>query len=582
MSSAPNKLDALTGLRAFAALAVFVQHFVRAMDIKVNVGPMGGIAVSFFFVLSGFILVYVYKDKLTSSTIPKFYFTRFARIWPLHIACLLLMAWLAPRFLPPSDWPWLRTLSHWSLLQSWYPTLNWIHCYNGVAWTISVEAFFYLMFPFLLLGSSRQFCIKYACLFPLTFAAMIWMAATLEPVSPIKSIANASLNPIEVVQLFPPFRLLEFMTGMAAGMVFRSRESATGTDVKSTSGWKMTARATVVETLLVALSLGCFQLFYSCGLFRYLYSFETAGQALTYWFSYSGGMFFHAAVIYVFARSAGLVSRYFGSRVMVFLGEISFAFYMIHYQLLLFIKQEFWIGTNFSIVYFAVLTLALSLGVSAWLYYLVEVPAKETLLKWHAGKFSPSPSLFLTFGKSFQRRTQPPIIYALILVILVPVVITKLYKRADRKSFTAQKVLDSASPEFQSVQFTEKAELLAAEMVPRRGMARVNTVWRFSRPGRALISLHFVGTEHHCHQREIFCTPDTVGQPLASNMLVDQSMYSEADTITVSMSFDGEVLRPKPGHDNSGMVTDTGHYPVFSNDDLQEGLRISRLPVLLR
>lgn len=103
MSSASSKLDALTGLRALAALAVFVQHFVRVMDIKVNVGPMGGMAVSFFFVLSGFILVYVYKDKLTRSTTPKFYFTRFARIWPLHIACLLLIAWLTPRFLPSSD-----------------------------------------------------------------------------------------------------------------------------------------------------------------------------------------------------------------------------------------------------------------------------------------------------------------------------------------------------------------------------------------------------------------------------------------------------------------------------------------------
>ena len=582
MSSASSKLDALTGLRALAALAVFVQHFVRVMDIKVNVGPMGGMAVSFFFVLSGFILVYVYKDKLTRSTTPKFYFTRFARIWPLHIACLLLIAWLTPRFLPSSDWPWLRTLSHWSLLQSWYPTQNWVHCYNGVAWTISVEAFFYLMFPFLLLGTVRQFCIKYACLLPLTFCGMIWMAATIAPVSSIKSIANASLNPLEIVQLFPPFRLLEFMTGMAAGMIFRSRVSAALTAVKSPNHWTMTARATVLETLLIALSLGSFQLFYACGLFRYLHNIETGGQALLYWFSYSGGMFFHAAAIYVFARSAGLISRFFGSRVMVFLGEISFAFYMIHYHLLLFIKEEFWIGTNFSMGYFAALTLALSVGVSAWLYYLIEVPAKETMLKWYAGKFFPRPSLILTFAKSFQRRTQPPIIYGLILMVLVPIVITKLYKRADRKSFTAQKVLDSVSPEFQSVQFTDKAELLAAEMVPRRGKARVNTVWQFSRPGRALISLHFTGTEHHCHQREIFCTPDTVGQPLVCNMIVDQSKYGKSDTIEVSLSFDDEELRPQPEHDTSGMITDTGHYPVFSRDNLQEGLRSSRLPVLLR
>ena len=581
MASASNKLDALTGLRALAALAVFAQHFMSIMDIKVKLGPIGGIAVSFFFVLSGFILVYVYKGRLTGSTTPKFYFTRFARIWPLHIACLLLMMWLTPRVLPQCDWPWIRSFAHWSLLQSWYPSANWINCYNGVAWTISTEAFFYLMFPLLLLGTTRQFCIKYACLFPLTFGAMIWMASSIEPVSSIKSIANASLDPINIVQFFPPFRLLEFMTGMAAGMIFRSRVAAPATAVKSTINWKVTARATLLETLVFALSLLSFQLLYVCGLFRYLHSFETTGQAMIYWFSFSGGMFFHAAMIYVFARSKGLISRFFGSRAMVFLGEISFAFYMIHYTLIHFVKEEFWIGTNFSIGYFAALTLVLSVGVSAWLYYLIEVPAKETLLKWYAGTCSPFQSV-ATFAKSAQRTTQPPVIYALILVILVPVVVTKLYKRADRKSFTAGHVLESVSPEFQPVLFGNgQAELLGAEIVPRRGKARVNSVWRFSSPGTALISLHFSGTEHHCHQREIHCHADKVGQPLVTSMMVDQGKYGEAETLEVSLSFNGKEI---PLQTQLGKFdnTEANHCRIFSRGLLQEGLRINRLPVLLR
>lgn len=185
-SSHPNQLDALTGLRWIAALAVFAQHFMGIMDCKVIRGPVGGMAVSFFFVLSGFILVYVYKDRLSKTTTPRFYFTRFARIWPLHAVCLLLMAWLIPKFLPPTELPWLRVMSHWSLLQAWYPTANWIGCYNGVAWSISAEAFFYLMFPLLLLGTSGKFWIKYACLFAATFVAMIVMASTLAPASPIK------------------------------------------------------------------------------------------------------------------------------------------------------------------------------------------------------------------------------------------------------------------------------------------------------------------------------------------------------------------------------------------------------------
>jgi len=107
-----NKLDALTGLRAIAALAVFAHHFMGIMDCRVISGPIGGIAVSFFFVLSGFILVYVYKDRLRKASISKFYFTRFARIWPLHAVCLLLIAWMSSGHLPPTELPWIRGLSH--------------------------------------------------------------------------------------------------------------------------------------------------------------------------------------------------------------------------------------------------------------------------------------------------------------------------------------------------------------------------------------------------------------------------------------------------------------------------------------
>ena len=215
-----NKLDALTGLRAIAALAVFIQHYMGFMDCRVTNSPIGGVAVSFFFVLSGFILVYVYKDRLTSKAIRKFYFTRFARIWPLHAVCLLLIAMLLPSHLPPTDFPWIRAFSHWTLIQSWYPAVYWIGCYNGVSWSISAEAFFYLVFPWLLLGTPRQFWTKYAALFLATIGFLILIALTLDGTSPMKDVAGSTLDPRKIAQFFPPFRLLEFATGMAAGMAF--------------------------------------------------------------------------------------------------------------------------------------------------------------------------------------------------------------------------------------------------------------------------------------------------------------------------------------------------------------------------
>ena len=562
--SKANKLDALTGLRAIAALAVFAQHYMTMMDCRVTDAPVGGAAVSFFFVLSGFILVYVYRDRLTSTTTRKFYFTRFARIWPLHAACLLLIAMLLPKHLPPTDLPWIRALSHWTLTQCWYPAISWVGCYNGVAWSISAELFFYLVFPWLLLGTPRQFWTKYTCLFLATIGFLILIPFALGG-TPTGEVASSTLDPRVMVQFFPPFRLLEFATGMAAGMVFLKRSENRSAATAMTT----TLAATGLEMLVLGLSVCYFPIFKSTGLFNYIYSLPEIGPTLNYWTSFSGGMLFHAATIYVFARSAGWISRFMGSRAMVFLGEISFAFYMIHYPLIRFVKAEFWFGSNFSILYFALFGLALSLTVSAWLYYLVEIPAKQTMLKWYAGNATSKQLLFEMLVKPVQQMKRSSLLTALVLAIIVPIVITKVSQRIDRKSFTAAKVMQSVSPDFEAVDFGDQVELLAFDVVPRRDASRVVAVWKFSSPGAAVVSVHFAGTEFVSRKATINCRPEDVGQPIVMNMLVYQGKFEKADGIELSLNVNGQQ-------------DETNRYLAFSRSRLQQGLRMSRSPVLTR
>ena len=257
---------------------------------------------------------------------------------------------------------------------------------------------------------------------------LIWLATSFGPASPVKEIANASLDPRTFVQFFPAFRLLEFMTGMATGMIFLRRSLPSTTADSNVSKGFRTARATVLEVLVLALSMGCFYLFTFIGVFAYLPRFGEPGIVANRWLTYSGGMFFHAAVIYVFARSGGWVSRFFGSRTMVFLGEISFAFYMIHYPLNLFVKQKYWFGSNFSLWYFALLTLALTIGVSAWLYFLVEVPAKAALVKWYEGKLRPRQLPAEMLVKPMQQLASTPMLRLMILLIVVPVVVTAIIR----------------------------------------------------------------------------------------------------------------------------------------------------------
>ena len=85
-----KKLDALTSLRFFAAMAIVIEHTKDAFHVTAWIhSPIPyDYGVSFFFVLSGFILTYNYREIGDFAACRRFYVARFARIWPLHVDAL--------------------------------------------------------------------------------------------------------------------------------------------------------------------------------------------------------------------------------------------------------------------------------------------------------------------------------------------------------------------------------------------------------------------------------------------------------------------------------------------------------------
>ena len=90
----------LTSLRFLFALMIFFHHLRFLQDynsdifnwLYVKIFWEGYIGVSFFFILSGFIIAYNYQEKILKKKISfkKFIIARISRIYPLHILTLIL------------------------------------------------------------------------------------------------------------------------------------------------------------------------------------------------------------------------------------------------------------------------------------------------------------------------------------------------------------------------------------------------------------------------------------------------------------------------------------------------------------
>lgn len=134
-------------LRFIAAMGVVVFHFGRSVDSLSWGAPLWSISntgVSFFFFLSGFILSHVYGLRPVGGR-RAFYLARAARILPLYLLALSVTAILEMHRggLAFVDLPLSATL-----LQAWVPGHSQV--LNAPGWSLSVEAFFYLVFPFVL------------------------------------------------------------------------------------------------------------------------------------------------------------------------------------------------------------------------------------------------------------------------------------------------------------------------------------------------------------------------------------------------------------------------------------------------
>lgn len=363
----PQKLDALTSLRFFAAAMIVVGHahpifgsWGIATAAPLNQG------VSFFFVLSGFILAYNYPVLANSTEVRRFWLARFARVWPLHaITCLMWIA-LIYNFDRSTYFPGYeglaRLLTNLLLLQAWIPLHDWALSFNGVSWTLSAEFFFYACFPFLIARWKSYWSW-------LLFAEMAVIVAILLVANHLSLPAEDSypgVGLLEIVYFSPIVRVLEFLVGILVAFAVRS---LAGSEISlRDSEWflfEFVSLSAVVVSLLAAANFSGIS--------------QTLGGVSAYYFTREGLWLIFALLIGVFALSRGPLTRLLSTRIFVFLGEISFALYLCHSLVIHYLEPYVEQIQQYGLVGYLAFWSAL-LVLSTALFMGVEQPARRLIL----------------------------------------------------------------------------------------------------------------------------------------------------------------------------------------------------------
>jgi peptidoglycan/LPS O-acetylase OafA/YrhL len=338
------RLPSITGLRFIAAFGVFGYHVLTLLPSWTLLHPLlmsGQAGVSFFFILSGFVLTW--SDRPADSR-GAFWQRRAARILPSQLATwLVALPVSALRFGAwPHLWPMLATLT---LTQSWVPAQDVFFGVNGVAWSLSCEAFFYALFPALIplvraASSRRRVELLFGCLVLLAAIQLVgWRLAG-------GGISDPSGMAFWLVSVLPLSRLPEFVVGMVAAQAIRA-------------GQRPPIR--LVPAAVLSLFAG-----YLAGLFP---TSVVAGWLTLVPFT----LLICAAAQNDLRGCSGLLARRWAVR----LGEWSFAFYLTH-QLVLRTVGACWPAGKFALLQVCI-DLVLALAASAALYHWVEVPAERRL-----------------------------------------------------------------------------------------------------------------------------------------------------------------------------------------------------------
>jgi peptidoglycan/LPS O-acetylase OafA/YrhL len=356
----PARLNALTGLRTFAAVNIVFFHF---SDPKIfgwfaPVVNAGYASVSFFILLSGFVLAYNYAGRAREGKLNRvrFWEARFTRLYPIYLLSLLL-SWrvVAQEYSAHTHAMfWTGMVLTPLLLQGWIPSLATF--LNTPAWTMSAESFYYVIFPWL--AKVKR---------PERVGAHIVRLAVVWALGMVPGALYIFLNPDGIAHLDrwswgPWLQALKFtplphLASFFFGVLLANLDEFVG-------------RA---SRLRLMLGIGGF-----AGLFALL----ELGSRVPYALMHDGLLMPIFGCIILGLAGENFLASALGWRPLVFVGESSYCLYLLHFNLWNLIHDSKildWLGLSRFDPWISYVVL---IGLAIAALHLVEKPAQKLLRKW--------------------------------------------------------------------------------------------------------------------------------------------------------------------------------------------------------
>lgn len=340
------RVEQITFTRFLASLSIIIYHY--GSDIfpfnLTSLFKHANVGVSYFFILSGFVMIIAYYNKKEISILT-YLKNRFARIYPVYLLAILILFVFKLCF--SQNIPFKGIALNTFIIQAWVPgkALS----FNSPGWSLVVEFFFYSCFPFLFNLIYKKIIFKklivpIVLIFVLSQFVFYWLLTS----SFYKGYPSSSHD---LIFYFPPMHLNEFLIGNLAGLLYMNKFQ----------NWTKNYDWAIVSLTIILFST-----------MIYFSNISLHNGILAVLF---------LPLIFLVSTNNGVIAKISTLRSLVFLGEISYGMYILQKPIFTWVKKthHFFNSENEVFIFYSSL-LVLTLF-SALSYLLIETPLREAIKK---------------------------------------------------------------------------------------------------------------------------------------------------------------------------------------------------------